>query len=224
MEAVDLTSRNQRYGLLVLTVLFPSIWLIGLGNTLSFRVSTDAAAMATFPAFLVSAVGAFAAIRSARAGRPASWIQRYAIYTTWGWLVPWCVITTMSVSAFGSLWPALAILALPAPAFLFFRMGRERFLVCAGICVVLAWLTLLASSEAPLSFDTRLLLPLVLTAGPFWSLAAYAALFEHVLHSRTSEPDGKHELKVAFVVSLFGILLTFSLLLGFVYLAVSSMR
>lgn len=73
--------------------------------------------------------------------------QRYAIYTAWGWLVPFCVIVTAVVSPFESLWPALAILALPAPAFLFFRTGRERFLGCAALCVSLAWLVLLAMSS-----------------------------------------------------------------------------
>jgi hypothetical protein len=223
MEAIDLTRRNQRYGLLILTIPYPAIWLIGLANSLSFHLPTGAVAIA-FPAWLVSAAGAFAVIRRARAGRVPSRIQRYAIYTALGWLVPCCVIAMMAVSAFESLWHALAILTLPAPVFLFLRVGRERFLVCAAVCVSLAWLMLLASSEAPLSFNTRLLIPLALTAGPFWSLAAYAALYEHVLHCRTSEPDEKHEIAVAFVVSALGILLFFGLALGFVILAVSSMR
>ena len=224
MEAIDLTSRSQRYSLLFLTIPYPAIWLIGLANSLSFRVSPEFAVLPTFPVFLVSAAGAFAVIRRARAGRTPSRIQRYAIYTTWAWLVLYCVITTMAVSAFQSLWPALAILALPAPAFLLLRVGRERFLVCAAMSVSLAWFVLLVSFEATLSFKTRLLIPLVLTAGPFWSLAAYAVLYEHVFYSRTIETDGGREVIVALVVSLIGILLLFGLGLGFVAIEVSSIR
>jgi hypothetical protein len=223
MDSVDLTSRNQRYGLLALTVAFPALWLIGLPNVFDPVASTRFATLPAFPVFLVSAAGALAAILRARSGRPASSIQRCSIYIVWGWLVPFCVIAVMTVSRFDSLWPALVILAVPAPAFLFLRIGRERLLLWLVGCVALAWLALVTSSEAPFSFNARLIVPLILTAGPFWSLAGYAALFEHVVHTRAHEPDGGREIWLACLVSLLGILLFFGLLFGLVALALSGM-
>jgi hypothetical protein len=132
LEAIDLTSRSQRYAVLALTVAYPAVWLIGLVSTLSLGAATKFAALPAFPVYLASAAGALGSVLRARSGRSASPIQRYGIYLMLGWLVPLCVVAVEAVSGFVSLWPELAVLTLPSAAFLFLRSGRERFLLCAA--------------------------------------------------------------------------------------------
>jgi hypothetical protein len=224
MQAIDLTSRRQRYAVLALTVVYPAIWLIGLLSTLSGGAFPKFAALPAFPVYLASAAGALASVLRARSGRRASWIQRYAIYLMLGWLVPLCMLAAQAVSGFISLWPALAILTLPGAAFLFLRAGREHFLLFAVGCIALAGLALFVTSETPASFKARLLIPLVFTAGPFWSLAAYATLYEHVLSDRRIEPGGARETAIACTVTLVGIAIFFGLIYGLILLSMSGIR
>lgn len=224
MQAIDLTQRGQRRAVMALTVVYPLVWLLAFANLFPSVTVSKFAAVPAFPLMLVSAGGAFSVIRGAHRGRPASFFQRSTIYLAWGWLVPFCLISFAAVSGFAWLWPALAILILPALVFLLVPAGRERGLLTVAGCITLAGLALWLSSAAEVSFKARLLVALVLTAGPFWSVAGYAMLFEHVLQERGREPDGTREGRMALAVCLIGIGLFIAAVFGMGLIAVSGFR
>jgi hypothetical protein len=224
MQAIDLGSRRQRYLVVVLAGLYPALWLVALTKILGSQFLARWALLPATAIFVISAVGTLATARAgaSTAGRPA-W-SRLGVYLAWGWLIPYCVISLGAIAAFEYLWPAFGVLVLPALLFLALPLAREQFLAVAFVSVATAGLYLLLAIDASVLWTSKLTIAMAVSAGPFWTLAAYLGLYEHLVQARTDTSGAKREPWIALASALLGVLLFFALIAGVVMLAVSSLQ
>ena len=224
MQAIDLGNRKQRHLVVVLAGLYPALWLVAFTKILGSQLLARWALLPAGAIFVISALGTFATVRAAAstAGRPA-W-SRLGVYLAWGWLIPYCVISAGAVAAFEYLWPAFGILVLPALLFIALPLAREQFLAVAFVSVAATGLYLLFAVVASVVWTSKLTIAMAVSAGPFWTLAAYLGLYEHLVHARTDASGAKCEAWIAFASTLLGVLLFFALIAGMVMLAVSSLQ
>ena len=224
MQAIDLGSRTQRRFVVVLTSVYPALWLFALLKVLSSDALTRWAVFPALAVFLISALAGFSVVRAGASAAPIPAWSRFGIYISWGWLIPYCLISAAAIAAFEYLWPAFGILVLPALLFIALPMAREQFLKLTLCCVVIAGLYILVVVDAGVVWKLKLTLEMAISAGPFWSLAAYLVLYEHLVHDRTAAVGAKREARIASALSILGILIFFMLAIGVMILAMTGFQ
>ncbi len=221
MEAVDLGSQRQRRFVVALACGYPALWLIGITK---MHGSMTLAAWAILPSlaiYLFSALGAFATLRASGSGTPARGWSRFGIFLSWGWLIPYCLISAGAIAAFEYLWPAFGILVLPALLFLASPVAREQLPRVALVCVAIAGLYILLVVDAEMVWKLELSLVLAISAGPFWSLAAYLVLYEHLVHPQPGAERATRGSWAALAFSILGVSIFCMLAFGVMILAMT---